>query len=117
MDARQERLARNEALFRSVNERVGEINAGFNAIAGDGEFICECADTGCVDRISMSLDDYERVRAEPTHFLIKPGHAMEEIEEVVEHHREFVVVAKRYDVVEAREGGPAGIAEQTGPRS
>ena len=117
MDARQERLARNEALFRSVNERVEEINAGFNAIAGDGEFICECADTACIERISMGLDDYERVRSQPTHFLIKPGHAMEEIEEVVEHHRDFEVVAKRYDVVEARAGGPAEIAEETDPRS
>ena len=41
---RGERAARNEALFRRVNERVQEVNEAFGAILEEGDFFCECAD-------------------------------------------------------------------------
>ena len=109
MDARQERLARNEALFRDVNERVRAIAA----VHGDDdhvyEFYCECSNADCTFQLRSTLADYEAVRAHPTHFLIAPEHAFPEIEVVVERTDEWWVVEKR--------GEPGELVEQLDPRT
>ena len=46
--------ARTEALFRDVNERIAESAERFDA--DSTQFVCECADAGCTDRIEASLD-------------------------------------------------------------
>ena len=81
-EARQERLAKNEDLFRTLNENIVEI-AG--SLGGDTpyEFICECATSGCFERILLTLTEYERVRQDGAHFLLKPGHEDIEVEQVV----------------------------------
>jgi hypothetical protein len=53
-----ERLARNQALFREVNERI-------ETIAGDSEtveFVCECSNPDCISTIELKMGEYERVR-------------------------------------------------------
>jgi hypothetical protein len=60
-----ERLARNQALFRDVNEQIEPI-AGDN---GTVEFLCECSNTDCVSTIELSVGEYERVRLSPTWFV------------------------------------------------
>ena len=44
-DARQERAARNESLFREVNERIGSTATKLSPMFT--EFVCECADDSC----------------------------------------------------------------------
>jgi hypothetical protein len=83
--------ARTEALFRSVNDHIAAATDGF---VDDAEFVCECADAGCADRIEAPLDDYEEVRTEPKRFLVKPGHADEEIERVLTDEGDYQVVEK-----------------------
>jgi hypothetical protein len=40
----EERLALNQALYRSVNEQIKALNEAFNELAEvDGEWVCECA--------------------------------------------------------------------------
>ena len=91
MSAREQRVGRNEALFREVNERIRAITT-----AGDDvELLCECADTTCAQPIPMSLADYEAVRAHPTRFFVVPGHELPDVETVVARREEFVVVEKR----------------------
>lgn len=108
MNAREERFARNEALFREVNERIADVSSSYEL--GDRlEFLCECGTDGCLDAISVVRADYERVRSEPDRFVVVTGHENLEIERVVERHDGFVVVQK---VGEAGE-----IAEETDPRS
>ena len=51
---RAERAARNQALFRRINERVRDLNNAFSALSPVGEWICECADDTCVERIELS---------------------------------------------------------------
>ena len=68
----QERMARTESAFREVNEAIAETAERFEAEEAD--FVCECADPQCAHRVTAELDDYEAVRAEPTHFLLAPGH-------------------------------------------
>jgi len=92
MSAELVRLATTESIFRNVNERIAESAHRFDA--EETEFVCECDDRSCTDRLESSLDDYERVRAKPTHFLVAPGHENEAVEKVVERRQRFQVVEK-----------------------
>lgn len=91
---RGERAARNEAVFRRVNERLEEVNEAFATMVDGAEFVCECADIGCVERIELGIEQYEAVRDVPTHFIVKPGHELADEERVVETHGEYLVVEK-----------------------
>lgn len=93
-DARSDRAARNEALFRRVNERVEEVNQAFESILGDADFFCECADIDCMEKIRMTLREYEALRGVSTHFAVKPGHVLPEDERVVEERSSYLVVEK-----------------------
>ena len=77
-ERRKDRLTRNEALFREVNERVEEVGerAGLDII----DFICECGDADCTAAISLTESEYEQIRTDPVLFAILPGHAIPEIE-------------------------------------
>jgi hypothetical protein len=88
----EERAARNEALFRAVNEEIHDIDRrfGFRASA----FVCECADDKCVVRLSVPPDVYTAARESPTRFLVAPGHEDPSLESVVERHDGFFVVEK-----------------------
>ncbi|HEY2183281.1 MAG TPA: hypothetical protein VGH18_03850 [Gaiellaceae bacterium] len=87
-----ERRATTEALFRDVNERIAESAERFE-VEGTA-FVCECADANCTHRVSASLAEYEEVRAEPTTFLVVPGHEESDIERVVSDLGRFRIVDK-----------------------
>ncbi len=110
MGAREDRIARNEALFRSVNERVREL-AGSGAASEPQSiaFVCECGDSGCTATVELTIAEYERVRADPTQFLVVPGHGSPQVEHVVERHEGYDIVRKH--------PGESGIALETNPRS
>jgi hypothetical protein len=109
MDDRVERMGLNEALFREVNERVRAVNVGFSGGVTEAEFVCECADESCLERMRMTLLEYEHVRADPTQFAVQHGHLVPTIEVVVEEHESYIVVAKRHD-------DAARVAVETDPR-
>jgi hypothetical protein len=90
---RQERLAKNESLFRDLNENISDLASTLGGTA-PFEFICECSTSGCYERLSLTLAEYERVRQDGTHFLLADGHEDIEIEQVVSDHGTFVVVEK-----------------------
>jgi hypothetical protein len=55
MDERRERLAKNEALFREVNERIQEIGRAVGVQPDEElEMVCECSNAGCTERMTMS---------------------------------------------------------------
>ena len=92
-----DRAAKNESLFREVNERVAALHERFGAGVSDHDgfgFVCECADPSCTDSITMSLAEYERVRSDPAAFVIVSGHQQEEVERVVSLHDGYAVVRK-----------------------
>jgi hypothetical protein len=91
--SRDERLARNESLFREVNERISEVNAAFD-VDGRADYLCECGRPNCTEAISLTHGEYERVRAVPTHFLVKPGHEDPSVERVVQQNDGYFVVEK-----------------------
>jgi hypothetical protein len=88
------RAARNRALFRIVNERIDEINESFRLVLEDAEYICECANDNCMERIPLTVDEYRDVRRIPTHFLVKPGHVFPEVERVIHENGTHIVVEK-----------------------
>ena len=110
MDEREERIGLNEALFREVNERVKGINDTFGERFEEAEFVCECGDDSCTDRIRLRVSEYEQVRSHPTHFVVKEGHELLAVEDVVAHCDGYVVVAKKV-------GEPAQVARETDPRT
>ena len=90
---REERVAQNEILFRQVNERILEIE-GDRWRVDPVDFMCECGNMGCTRVIQLSVDDYERLRSDPAHFGVIPGHELPDVEEVVERHETYFVVEK-----------------------
>ncbi len=88
----KEAIARTESAFREVNEAIARTADRFEAEEAD--FVCECADPECTHRVTAALEDYEDVRAEPTHFLLAPGHDEPSVERVVERTGEYHVVDK-----------------------
>ena len=90
------RAARNQALFREVNERVESLNEGFSPLVPRGEWICECADTECCAHIRMTMDEYATLRQYATRFAVSPDerHVFPDVETVVERSDRFWIVEK-----------------------
>lgn len=103
-----EKIARTEALFREVNERIAETAERFDAQATN--FVCECADPSCTHRVGTTLDAYERVREEGDTFLLVPGHEDERVEAVVE------LVEEQAAMVEKREPEVRRLVLELDPR-
>ena len=99
MADREMRIARTEALFRDVNERIAESAERFSAC--DAEFVCECADPACAERVPATLEQYEEVRYVGTHFLLTPGHEITEVERVVKRPHKRTVVVEKFNLVVA----------------
>ena len=95
-DDRGARAARNQSLFREINERVKQLNDGFSMVLPVGEWICECADDTCVEPIELSAQAYEAVRSDGTHFLVVPSdaHVFPDVERVTERNEHYWVVEK-----------------------
>jgi hypothetical protein len=90
------RQARNEALFREVNERIAGLGARAQAWSTDGtDFLCECGEEGgCGQRVRVPMDVYERVRSQDDRFVVKPGHETPELEQAIEWTDDYVIVDK-----------------------
>lgn len=112
MEQREERIARNEAVFREANEQIRGTIHSLDFPDDDPElfpFLCECADPACTQVIRLTLDEYRHVRDNGARFAIAHHHeARPSFERVQETHDRFCVVEK---VDESR-----AIAEALDPR-
>jgi hypothetical protein len=101
-------LAKNEELFRRVNERIETLS---ETVARDDslmEYLCECDRPSCYERVRATREEYELVRAEPTHFIVLAGHEDTRIERVSSSNERFLTVEKQ--------GAAAVDAKETDPR-
>jgi hypothetical protein len=105
----EERLARNEVFFRSLNERIRDAADAHSADGHVYEFVCECSDQGCLDRVRLTAAEYEAIRGEPTRFVLAPGHDRSAIEVVVDQTLDHVIVEKT--------GTAGAVAAALDPRS
>lgn len=93
---------RNEVMFRAINERIRELVERFEAGSEPVPFICECSDETCVEKVSLTVEQYDKLRVLPARFAVVPGHeATPLVERVVFRSSGFVVGRKLPDVVEA----------------
>lgn len=105
---REASLAKNEELFRNVNERIETLS---RTVAEDDsmmEYLCECDRPDCYDRVKATRSEYEAVRAESTHFIVLPGHEDARVERVVFSNERFLTVEKQ--------GAAGREAEESDPR-
>ena len=113
MDEDQGRRARNEALFREVNERIVELETGLTGYDRDNSlligFVCECPREDCGEMLEVTRGQYEAVRDHPRRFLVRPGHEDGDIALVVERHSQYLVVEKT--------GEAAEVAAEQDPRT
>lgn len=89
----EQRAARNEALFREVNENIADLEERFDS-TGEVEILCECANADCTERVALDPATYRRVREHPRRFFVRPGHEEFGIERVVEQHPHYLIVEK-----------------------
>jgi hypothetical protein len=99
---REERLAENEAMFRSANERMSEWEEQ-RINEAEELYFCECADEDCREKVKLHKADYERVRSDSCHFLVVHGHETPDVESVVEDHGDWTVIEKNDEVAETVE--------------
>lgn len=105
-DQSKARKARNETLFRQVNESIEDAARRFHSTEGD--FLCECSIPDCTERIALPFSQYENIRDVSTHFLVVEGHEDLEIERVVARKDNHLVIEKI--------GVGVLVAEETDPR-
>jgi hypothetical protein len=86
------KAAKNQALFREVNERIRNLDYSVPRAA----FVCECVRPECSETIEMSLAEYEEIRRVPNHFLVAAGkdHFFPDVERIFETYRGYWVVEK-----------------------
>jgi hypothetical protein len=101
------RAARNQSLFRAINE---ELKVATHATEpGSFTIACECADPTCVETLEVEVEQYAQIRAQPTHFIVLPGHIYPELERVISEDARFQIVEKTGEagrVAAASEGSP-----------
>jgi hypothetical protein len=100
----EQRAARNESLFREVNENIARLEER-HGISTEPVFLCECSNADCTEHLAVEPDVYARVREEPRRFFLIPGHEDPQLERVVETHRDYLIVEKT--------GAAGEVAEET----
>jgi hypothetical protein len=110
VDERTKRIGENEALYRSINEKIEDLNASFGMVAESMAVVCECGMLECAQQIDLEIPTYERVRSDPALFVVVPGHEIPDVESVVEAHSGFNIIRKN-------PGGAEELARNTDPRA
>ena len=69
-DEQARRLAKNQAVFREVNERIEEAARGQRETADDHlyEYFCECSHSDCAELFPLTTAQYEALRTRPNRF-------------------------------------------------
>jgi hypothetical protein len=101
--------ARNEALFRRVNEKIEAVSQAISTTDPTMDFLCECDDVSCRKTVNATRGEYESVRAVPIHFIVVPDHADHGIERIIASNERFLIVEKQ--------GPAARLAKESNPRA
>lgn len=89
-EERELRAARNQALFRAVNEKIMELNEMWGE--GPVSVACECSRLECVDLLEIPPDAYRAVRESPRTFAVLLDHVEAGVERVVSTNDGYAVV-------------------------
>jgi hypothetical protein len=97
---REVRAARNQAMFRAVNEKLRELNQAFSNVSETYAIACECADTSCVRTLDVSMEEYLAVRAHPNRFVVLADHVIPDVEVTVAQNDGYAIVDKNVEVAD-----------------
>ncbi len=103
------RAAKKESFLRDYNEGIEAHHEWVGSPLA--EWACECADENCSEPVRLSNEEYEAIRARPTHFLVAPAakHVLARVERIVRREERYWVIEKV--------GIGAAISEELDPRS
>ena len=104
----EERVGRNEALFREVNENIAKLEEQLGIGNEPMPAICECSHADCTIQVEIAPEEYVRVRQHPARFIVAPGHEEPRVEHVVEHHHGYVIVEKEGTAAAAADAVASG---------
>jgi ANTAR domain-containing protein len=79
-----------ENVFREINDAYLKLDSS----NGSARFVCECADTACLEMIELPRETMLQLHANPNLYAVKAGHEIAQIEEVVELLDGIVIVRK-----------------------
>ena len=111
---RRERAARNQSLFRHLNERLREVEEALTSVSETFVIACECADTSCVEMLDIDPSDYKSIRADPRWFIVLAGHVYADVERVIRQTDGYVVVEKLGTAGEVAEAEADSTDDQLG---
>ena len=97
LSAAAARVAKNEAMFREVNERIRAVSEPVVGFGQPMHAVCECSDQDCLEQLPVAVSEYEAVRAEATWFLVVTAHVNPKLERVVRHAEGYTVVEKEIE--------------------
>ena len=75
-DEGAERVAKNNATFRTANEEIRRSAETHRAMESQVPFLCECPNPECTEFVRLSLGEYKEIRSHPRRFLNAPGHEL-----------------------------------------
>jgi hypothetical protein len=93
-EEREVQAARNQAVFRAMNERLRVLNEAFPEVTETFTVACECANLHCIEQLDIAPGEYEEVRANPRQSVVLPGHVVPDVEQVIGEAPGYVVVEK-----------------------
>jgi hypothetical protein len=95
VNARDERVAQNEAMYRTVNREIeyAALQLG-DEPTDELEVVCECGEPSCTATLRLTIAEYDDVHRERDRFAVAPGHENPALECVVKTTNDFVVVDK-----------------------
>lgn len=113
MPLSERRQIENEMIFRRVNEKVGDDLGNLDAMHIEEDnidllwddtillnFICECSDEDCKNRIPIKLSVYKKIHENRSAFIIKLKHQVKDIEKVILSEENYSVVEKNNSTAE-----------------
>ena len=88
--SREERVVHTEEFFRDVNDVI----AGTQGSSGS-RFLCECANPYCNVTFEMSATGLRTLHSRSGYYVIRAGHEIPDLEDVVERQDGYAIVTKR----------------------
>ena len=95
-DAIQERIAKNNTIFRDANQHIRAKADEYQTDIVRIPFLCECPREDCTELVPLTISEYSQVRSNGSHFFTLPDHAEAErpLGTVVQHEDGYVIVEK-----------------------
>jgi hypothetical protein len=95
VDARHDRVAQNEAMYRAVNREIEQATAEAGRGQNDQlEVLCECGEDGCSATLAMTIAEYDEAHVQRDRFIVASGHENPEIEVIVARRDDYLIVDK-----------------------